>query len=163
MSPAVLALPDHRTRKADAYLYALQFKDGQIKVGVTWNPRGRAAQIATDTRGQIVNAAAFEYRHPWRGRAEAEALRRLRTMGNQSRRGCEWFEGMQFGAVCTLVEQISRRKASAPGKPFSQTKEGRRMAAEAKRARDAAKAAEVFARVLLSMGAAAVPDTAKAA
>ena len=151
MSPAVLALPDHKSRKANAYIYALQFSDGQIKVGVTWNPRGRAAQIAADTRGQIVDAAAFEYHYQWRTRAEADVLCRLRIIGNQSRRGGEWFEGLHFGTVCTLIEQISRRKAAAPGKPFSQTKEGRRMAAEAKRKRAEAKASAVFSHLLADL------------
>lgn len=148
MSPVIAALPVHRMPKSLDYLYAIQFKDGRIKIGVTWNPRARASALAAQFRAEVVRAVAVEYRGRFRQAAEADALCRIRGMALSVRGYTELFSGLTFGSAQTLLQQICRRNFDAPQTPFSQTKEGRRAAAQAKQKQAEARAAAVFGRLM---------------
>lgn len=161
MSP-IDSLPSHRD--GGTFLYALEFSNGVVKIGRSFKPRCRARQIelkhglcVTRCNAQWHNARTLHL-------AERAALKRAAAIAEPIKGHGEFFRGLPFDAAIELIQEAAAQKHCRPTGPhFSQTKEGRRMAAEAKRARDAAKAAEVFARVLLSMGAVEVPNTAKVA
>lgn len=163
MNPAIAALPSHRQPKAENYLYAFEFRDGRTKIGVTWNPQGRAQALVTASKCQIVRAHAAPYAGRWRTRAEADALARARAIAPLQPGQTEWFYGLKFGAAVTLLNQISRRPVAGPCVAPSQTKEGRRASARARAERSQADALRRFGLLVsaLAEGAPAV-ETAKA-
>ena len=88
------------------YLYAAEFKNGVIKIGITRSPRSRLMGLATRfgpiARQYVGSKHACGY---W---AERQVYERLAGIG-QVFRGREWFVGVRFEIARQLVEQISNR------------------------------------------------------
>lgn len=148
MNAAILSLPGYRNRSARHYLYAIEFKDGRTKIGVTWSPRARAVAVSSAMGATVARAIAEPFHGEWRHRAEADALRRARRIAVQAPGGAEVFYGLKFGDAKTLLRQICRREFQAAGKPPSQTKEGRAAAAMARKKRQEEKSALIFGRLI---------------
>lgn len=105
-----MGLPDHRTRAAPNYLYAIEFTDLTVKVGVTWNPRARASTIERALNKVTVRAIAVPFHGRWRQFAERDALRRLARIGSPRRECSELFVGVQFHEAANVLKQVARRE-----------------------------------------------------
>lgn len=111
MTPIVCTLPNHKVRVHEHYLYAFEFSDGTIKIGVTWNPRARAQSLGTAFRSRLVRAhIAPVVGRAHRHLAERAALIVARRI-SQTVRGCtERFAGLKFGEAKNAVAQMARRE-----------------------------------------------------
>jgi hypothetical protein len=105
------SLEAHRNWSRGRYLYAFEFNDGSVKVGVTGNPAARAQRLKVQFGRDIVRAHAA----PCRGRsdshfAERAALQIARRCGVQSKGNTELFYGLKFGAAVTVIKQMAARE-----------------------------------------------------
>lgn len=132
MNPVIQALPDHKRRVAPNYLYAVQFSDGLLKVGVTKNPVNRVGALQCQRKRRVVRAEAVGFSGGYRHAAERDALVRLRRMGVADKSGTEVFWCVSFGAAVNVLRQVARRKYQFQPAP-SHTPEGRRAARLRKR------------------------------
>lgn len=110
MNPIIALLPDHKTRLAPNYLYAFEFRNGRVKIGVTWNPKARAKTLAGVFRQQILRAHLAPFHGAYRGQAERSALASARRIGNVSAINTELFDGLKFGEASNLISQMARRE-----------------------------------------------------
>lgn len=105
-------LPNQKTRTAPAYLYAVEFHDGTVKVGVTWNPAGRIARLQRKYRRCATRAHAAPHPKLHRHRAERAVIAACGRIGTAIV-GDELFTGVKFGEAANLVTQIARKHGDA--------------------------------------------------
>jgi hypothetical protein len=92
-------------------LYALQFSDGTIKVGVSASPVSRWRMLSNGKRPiSAICSPSIEWLHR---RAESELLKRMRRIFVQSSVGREVFVGATFGATETLLRQVYGQHGSS--------------------------------------------------
>lgn len=95
-----------------SWLYAAEFKDGVVKVGISRQPKTRRYSLQRERGVQIVRFHLS--RSPARGFAtERYLVHRLSGIGSlymRSKRPREWFVGLKFGEAKTLVNQIAPRE-----------------------------------------------------
>lgn len=102
-------LPDHRERKHEHYLYAVEFDDGIIKIGVTWNPQSRLASLWQFRQRAIVRHALAPVLYSYRGFAEGAALRAARKISPSLKPRGEWFAGLRFNEAAHCIRQAAGR------------------------------------------------------
>ncbi len=105
------SLTPYRDWRSSRYLYAFEFNDGSVKVGVTGNPAMRAQRLKVQLSRDIVRAHAA----PCCGRsdshfAERAALQIARRCGVQSKANTELFYGLKFGDAVTAIKQMAHRE-----------------------------------------------------
>jgi hypothetical protein len=149
-NPLSAALPDHKTTKGD-YLYAVEFHDGSVKIGVTWNPSARVPALCGHYRRRAVKAHATlitgkAFRHD----VERKVLERCRVLA-QPLVGKELFAGLHYGSAVTLIEQMARRDFARSFICPSRTKEARKKTAVKRALRKQAEQADRFARVVAAL------------
>lgn len=90
-------------------LYAAEFQDGVIKVGITSNGDGRINALRF--RGEPAIRFYVGEQHQCGMWGEWELLARIgkkaRLLSNHSLRPREWFTGISFRAACALVDEVS--------------------------------------------------------
>lgn len=103
------ALPNHKSREFKCYLYAMEFSDGVVKVGCTWNPQARAAQLRRQRRKEIakVSYVGLDGKRAW-FRTERLALSICRRIASQTV-GHEWFHGLHFGEATNAIKAAARK------------------------------------------------------
>lgn len=104
-------------------LYAVELSDGCIKVGVTYKDAVRIQQIARNVAKRGIKTGRIHICGQLPGYAfpvEREVQSRLRRRC-QLVRGREWFYGVRFGEVVTLLKQLTRAQCSpSPSTPEPQ-------------------------------------------
>lgn len=108
-----MGLPDHRTRAAPNYLYAIEFTDLTVKIGTTWNPRARVVTVENKLGKKAARVVAVPVHRGYRHRAEKMALLRARSMSVQRRECTELFAGLKFGEAVNLLRQMAPRAEKA--------------------------------------------------
>jgi hypothetical protein len=103
-------LPRQQQRVADHYLYAFQLADGAIKIGVTFNPRGRAGSVRRQFGVEVVRAVVAPVRAFRRQDAEKAALSVARKIGVQDKRCTELFHGLSFQEAANAIKQMAGRE-----------------------------------------------------
>lgn len=108
MKSVHLGLPNH-SHHAD-FLYAIEFADGAVKVGVTFSPRRRAAEVRRRYGKAISRVAAKRCAGSGqlRYRAEERALQTLRRIGVASKFSGEMFHGIKFGEAVNAIAQAAK-------------------------------------------------------
>lgn len=89
-------------------LYAVKFKNGIVKIGMTSNIKARYRSLSYQVKSSIESAIHSPRMRHIGGAAERYALRRAAEMFPQFREGKEWFEFASFGAAKNLVRQAYR-------------------------------------------------------
>lgn len=89
-------------------LYALQFSDGTVKVGVTSSIVSRWRSLIWASGKRVVRAFCTPPIEDVYFRAEGLVLERMRALFEQDK-AAEWFRCWNFGAVTTLVRQVYRK------------------------------------------------------
>jgi hypothetical protein len=95
------------------HLYAIAFKGGVVKVGISSSPRERILDHWRRASGEVEWVHLFTKMHPRTARnAERAAVTRLRRMGSQVN-GSEWFRGdLQKQVVIEAIREcISESRA----------------------------------------------------
>jgi hypothetical protein len=131
MSRVIPGLPSHKEAhalRASKFLYALEFADGSVKIGVSGVPRARAIELTRQLGLQVVRGHAAPFYGNWHHAAERAALNVARRIAVTSKLHTELFHGLKFGEAATVVSQMARRKYGASLVSPSQTAEGRRAA-----------------------------------
>lgn len=102
-------LPDHRST-AGHYLYAALLSDGTVKVGVSWNPRGRRQSLGRKVAPLRIEhmQAALIRRTSGRHVIERELIRRVGAIGIVRCGSREYFRGVKFGEAWNLARQCAR-------------------------------------------------------
>lgn len=90
------------------HLYAAEFANGLVKVGVSYRPAHRRVELQRRYGHPVVRMVAIP-REQDRNHyvAESELLNRLRRIACSVER--ELFASVEFGAAATLVQQMARR------------------------------------------------------
>lgn len=93
------------------WLYAAQFRDGVVKVGISKRPSERRRQLCRERRCGVVRfhrssckVSGFVAERELIGR-----LSRICNVAGVSKKPREWFLDLKFGAAATMVEQVARR------------------------------------------------------
>jgi len=105
---AIAALPEH---SADThFIYALEFRDGTVKIGFTRTPRLRARKVQEKHKGVVVKATAVAVESKGvRYVAERHALEIASRIGVHPGKSKEVFHGLKFGEAVTALRQAARR------------------------------------------------------
>lgn len=97
-------------------LYAAEFSNGVVKVGRTYKPRTRMAQLQRDVAhlGVRVTRCYVSSPLPERDamRVERDICERLARAANRLPQTFEFFNHTRFGVAQTLVRQLARRSAT---------------------------------------------------
>lgn len=93
-------------------LYVAQFKNGVIKVGAT-SVRNHQREIGLRSVGGELASITYGSFHCGTRESEHELIVRMRRIA-RTLRGREWFTDVNYGAACTLLNQVTRRAMSRP-------------------------------------------------
>jgi len=109
LAPIPRGLPDHRNREHKNYLYAFEFADGTVKIGVTWNPQQRAGSVYTKHKRAIVRAYVAPVVDGYRTTAERAALASARKIAMLMPGETEIFVGLRFHEATHAIRQSAAR------------------------------------------------------
>jgi len=105
------ALPGPRWDIRDnKYIYAIERSDGAVKVGITMTPQQRMTKHESDARlrgYRLLSVYGVPTSRPCYA-GERELIKRLRRCANPVKGETEWFTGLPYLGVVTLVRQMSR-------------------------------------------------------
>lgn len=111
-------VPSHKGYGFDALaIYVVEFSNGIVKIGITYDPRRRMAELSRRASRVGVKVQRI-YASTALGRRAAKATEdalivRLGRMANPCRRTQEFFSHTRFGAAATLARQMVARAEPA--------------------------------------------------
>jgi hypothetical protein len=101
-------LPNHKANSH--FLYVAEFKDGAIKVGVTFTPAARSRSLSKE-RSLVLRMSAASVCADLFSRFgfETDLVARLARIGNVISGSREYFTGVRFGEAKTIMKQVAAR------------------------------------------------------